>query len=144
MPISRLIQHSDLSRSAVGRRPSDGRRQSAKSDGKRGDKGQRRREGRGQGRGKHGRWWGYRAPQRAGPRRGGPHTHEPTHRVEKPTSAPTNNYPYYPILYATISPRALCEGGQRYVQRAPWNRDGEIQPSVPPPLSSSFLVYFHS
>lgn len=31
-------------------------------------------------------------------RRRGSHTHAATHATEKPTSAPTNNYPYYPIL----------------------------------------------
>ncbi|KAL2714674.1 hypothetical protein V1478_015859 [Vespula squamosa] len=30
---------------------------------------------------------------------GGPYTYAATHSAEKPTSAPTNNYPYYPILY---------------------------------------------
>nr|KAF7410804.1 hypothetical protein H0235_013411 [Vespula pensylvanica] len=29
---------------------------------------------------------------------GGPYTYAATHSAEKPTSAPTNNYPYYPIL----------------------------------------------
>lgn len=31
-------------------------------------------------------------------RRRGSHTYAATHSAEKPTSAPTNNYPYYPIL----------------------------------------------
>jgi len=31
-------------------------------------------------------------------RRRGSHTYTATHSTEKPTSAPTNNYPYYPIL----------------------------------------------
>ena len=31
-------------------------------------------------------------------RRRGSHTYVATHSAEKPTSAPTNNYPYYPIL----------------------------------------------